>query len=427
MYIPQKRDKWGRKFGFVKFKEVRDVEELEVRLGDVCFCGSKLKINLARFGREEVDPKRSDKELKNRVGPSTKVVSDLSYRNVLHWKASSEECFPAMEVQVKESVLLELENCYVGVLPFHRDIQALRTSFFMEGLFDFKVTVMGAGLVLIKCNKQGDMERARESNRCRWEANFKEVRRWLPELVAKRRNVWLQVYGIPLHIWDEDFFKLLGTKFGVFLDFDECTIEKKRLDVARILVDTPRLGVIDEMINISVVGERYKIWVMEEAMNMVEGRWKGEVDGGPASVEGRSGESRLSDWEGEASNAFSVSGDGDGSENFSRNQPRAGNLDRKSRYGDGTTGKDVGETFSCVQKKRSFLGANESAGPIEELHVDLVGNRIQKSKGSVGRKSSDNVEETVFNTCGLVVGGPVSNQLVNKDFRTGFVFLRPSF
>jgi RNA recognition motif-containing protein len=35
VYIPKKLDKNGNKFGFVKFKEVKDALELEGRMGDV--------------------------------------------------------------------------------------------------------------------------------------------------------------------------------------------------------------------------------------------------------------------------------------------------------------------------------------------------------------------------------------------------------
>ncbi|MCI71271.1 hypothetical protein A2U01_0092534, partial [Trifolium medium] len=35
VYIPLKRDKRGNRFGFVKFKEVKDVEALSKRLADL--------------------------------------------------------------------------------------------------------------------------------------------------------------------------------------------------------------------------------------------------------------------------------------------------------------------------------------------------------------------------------------------------------
>jgi RNA recognition motif-containing protein len=51
VYIPSKKDKWGRGFGFVKFFEVGNVEELSLKLSEV-WCGTyKLRINLSRFGK----------------------------------------------------------------------------------------------------------------------------------------------------------------------------------------------------------------------------------------------------------------------------------------------------------------------------------------------------------------------------------------
>lgn len=52
VYIPKKLTKWGKRFGFVKFKEVVNVEELEGKVKNVR-CGEvKIRVNLARFGRE---------------------------------------------------------------------------------------------------------------------------------------------------------------------------------------------------------------------------------------------------------------------------------------------------------------------------------------------------------------------------------------
>jgi len=58
--------------------------------------------------------------------------------------------------------------------------------------------------------------------------------------------VWLKVYGLPLHVWEEQGFKHFGDLFGSFLDFDEETIGFKRLDFARILVNYSRLDFIND-------------------------------------------------------------------------------------------------------------------------------------------------------------------------------------
>jgi len=51
--VPKKLDRWGNRFGFVKFKDVEDVEELEEVLKEVWLRNSRLKVNRARFQWEE--------------------------------------------------------------------------------------------------------------------------------------------------------------------------------------------------------------------------------------------------------------------------------------------------------------------------------------------------------------------------------------
>ncbi|MCI32184.1 RNA-binding protein 25-like, partial [Trifolium medium] len=43
VFIPKKMDKWGRRFGFVKFKEVNDVDALSSKLEDVWCESFKLR------------------------------------------------------------------------------------------------------------------------------------------------------------------------------------------------------------------------------------------------------------------------------------------------------------------------------------------------------------------------------------------------
>jgi hypothetical protein len=88
--------------------------------------------------------------------------------------------------------------------------------------------------MLLLLEGAGDIEVVRNSHKRWWNSVFMRVRRWTPHLVADSRLVWLNIHGIPLHVWDKPLFKKLGSLFGVFMDFDDETIERKRLDVARI-------------------------------------------------------------------------------------------------------------------------------------------------------------------------------------------------
>lgn len=57
LYIPPRRDKVGRRFGFVKFKDVLDLRELEKKLEAVQVGEKRVHLNLARFERHDFNSK----------------------------------------------------------------------------------------------------------------------------------------------------------------------------------------------------------------------------------------------------------------------------------------------------------------------------------------------------------------------------------
>jgi hypothetical protein len=79
-----------------------------------------------------------------------------------------------------------------------------------------------------------------------------------------RREVWVKVLGVPLHVWGENFFKHLGARFGEFVDFDADTASRSRLDVARIKINTPCRNFIEYVVHVNALGCVYKVWVVEE-------------------------------------------------------------------------------------------------------------------------------------------------------------------
>jgi RNA recognition motif-containing protein len=111
VYIPNKVDKWVKRFAFVKFREVRDVEELSGRMEVVWFGSFKLRVNQARFSRKKDDVKK------------------------------------------------ELEESFVGKLAGNIEVCRIRTILFIEGFAHISVTDMGRNMVLIHSPKVGEVER----------------------------------------------------------------------------------------------------------------------------------------------------------------------------------------------------------------------------------------------------------------------------
>ncbi|WJX76190.1 hypothetical protein P8452_59633 [Trifolium repens] len=74
VYIPKKLDKRGRRFGFVKYMEVAEMETLEESLREVWIGSFKLQINRSRFGRNESKVVPSQDNSEERSGVKVKEV-----------------------------------------------------------------------------------------------------------------------------------------------------------------------------------------------------------------------------------------------------------------------------------------------------------------------------------------------------------------
>jgi len=53
VHVPLKVDRYGRRFGFVKFQEVKDEDVLGSRSEEVWRGDTRLKVQKAKFGRQE--------------------------------------------------------------------------------------------------------------------------------------------------------------------------------------------------------------------------------------------------------------------------------------------------------------------------------------------------------------------------------------
>jgi RNA recognition motif-containing protein len=143
VFVPNKVDKWGRKFGFVKFSEVEDVVELESRLEEVWLWKVRLKVNKARFGREE---SKGDGEGSSRGAVARGGVSSAK-NPPFPWDRSQfpelQKELPVLDIHPSEEMVQYLEGCCVVELHVHLEAVALQQMLVMEGINRVKATTMG--------------------------------------------------------------------------------------------------------------------------------------------------------------------------------------------------------------------------------------------------------------------------------------------
>ncbi|GAU41119.1 hypothetical protein TSUD_288090 [Trifolium subterraneum] len=73
---------------------------------------------------------------------------------------------------------------------------------------------------------------------------FSHWMRWEKDMLPYQRGAWVRLYGVPMHAWNVNFFKLCVLDCGRFLRADSCSAEKDRLDFARVLIATPELDIV---------------------------------------------------------------------------------------------------------------------------------------------------------------------------------------
>jgi hypothetical protein len=216
VYVPNKVDKWGRRFGFAKFLEVQDVEKLSGRLDEV-WCGTfKLRVNLSKFGRKNNNFKQSALPAAKptahasagRVGEMGKEgdeTSRKSFREILSGapKISSKDSKGKGMVEMRyvekkkttsgsplplvfepdTDFLMMLEGSFVGRLVKGRNLKDLQLNLCLEGHRNIRVASLGDGRVLIFCQTGEDVGLV-IGRKDWWEGILEDIRPWNPMMVA---------------------------------------------------------------------------------------------------------------------------------------------------------------------------------------------------------------------------------------------------
>jgi hypothetical protein len=192
VFIPAKVDKQGKKFGFVKFRDVKDEKELLRRISNIWIDSFKIRINLSKFTRrseptQKRDERRGDPDLtvnrnygggKMQVGKSFKSALvldeggkkgvDVAHNTTVKEGQETEgrvrrQEEVVWEVKVEEERLAKLEGAYVGYLVEDSDALSIQNNFRMDGFQDLSVCVMGFRMVLLWSNKAEEVKEVVET------------------------------------------------------------------------------------------------------------------------------------------------------------------------------------------------------------------------------------------------------------------------
>jgi hypothetical protein len=133
-----------------------------------------------------------------------------------------------------------------------------------QGYFNIKVTPLGGETIFLDAENPKDTLEFIEGAKNSWCSFLYEVVKWSPSMVNKERLAWIKFFGIPLHAWEDSFFRFLYFGRGTIVDIDEPTRCKRRLDVARIKIRTPLTDWCNRNVRVKINEDIFDIKLVEE-------------------------------------------------------------------------------------------------------------------------------------------------------------------
>ncbi|GJU25589.1 nucleotide-binding alpha-beta plait domain-containing protein [Tanacetum coccineum] len=213
-YIPVKKSKYGKRFGFVKFINVFSEERLVNNLCTVWIGRVRLHANIARFQRPN-GKNIGEGNKKPNVTPTPSVKPNLSgslgneksYRGVLNGDTKTKLVGKISEPSIvlgDECVMsMNVDNALFGRVKVFASLANLKMALGNEGFSDIVIKYIGE----------------------QWATNEFEV---------DGRIAWVEVEGVPFKLWTNNTFTRIAEKWGKLLDVDdqdETCFHSKRLCV----------------------------------------------------------------------------------------------------------------------------------------------------------------------------------------------------
>ncbi|GJZ99397.1 nucleotide-binding alpha-beta plait domain-containing protein [Tanacetum coccineum] len=229
-YIPNMRSKAGKRFSFVRFIKVFDVECLVNNLCTVWVGCHKLHANIPRFHKEPLN-KHSNLHNDNGVKKG-KLGADYndkgvkgtsnSYVHVIKEYQHSIVDTDVNPVLVLDDACLNQKDyslCLMGKVTKFASLSNLKVFLVNEGFNNIKLKYMGGYWVMIEFQS----EEAKKSFRVNtgMGAWFSQIQQVSYDFIIDGRVTWVEVEGILLKMWSENTFRHVASKWDVLLDMDD--------------------------------------------------------------------------------------------------------------------------------------------------------------------------------------------------------------
>nr|GEW12078.1 nucleotide-binding alpha-beta plait domain-containing protein [Tanacetum cinerariifolium] len=240
-FIPSKRAKDGKRFGFVRFINVFTVERLVNNLCTIWVGRLKLNANVARFNRENLKSSRIVDKTEKRFNKSShntfhKTVGNKdignSFVNVVKGSGMSLETESTPTIILDDKCLntKDLSCSLMDRVKEFTSLSNLKKVLCNEGFDVLKISYLGELWVLIEFESAKVKDLFKENSGANsW---FSVLNQASEDFTMGGRIAWVEVEGIPFKLWSGHTFNRIASKRGKLMevdDYDDMNFHSKRL------------------------------------------------------------------------------------------------------------------------------------------------------------------------------------------------------
>ncbi|GJR49567.1 nucleotide-binding alpha-beta plait domain-containing protein [Tanacetum coccineum] len=263
-FIPNKKSKAGKKFGFVRFINVFDVDRLVNNLCTVWIGSHRIHANIAKFHRQKgVNSNSASSQGNVPRDSSNGVKRDSEYRNnsksyayVAKGGTNEIEETESKPVLVLDDSCVNSQDfscCLNGKIKEFDALANLKVVLENEGFNDISLKYLGGMWVMIVFKT---LEVKNKFSSCAG------VKSWFSQLIQASndflidgRVTWVNIEGVPLKVWNDNTFKRIAAKWGSLLTMENS--EEDNLHSKRLCVYTKGVHAICESFKILFQGKVY--------------------------------------------------------------------------------------------------------------------------------------------------------------------------
>ncbi|KAL4564725.1 hypothetical protein LXL04_028794 [Taraxacum kok-saghyz] len=304
VFIPKKRSEGGRRFGFARFLNVEDIDKMMVKLNTTWLGSFKLRVNPAKYSRNEQKPKESStgrrlrsvvvKPLSEDIRPycsPTHRRAELSYKEVIcknksdepFKKEVEEDPYPIVNIFTPEESREHLKRFLVGEAKCFDSMHNIHSLVEAEGLSNLEISYLGGMSIMFEFKEVESATEFLAKAKPVWSCSFSKLEWWSPEFTVNQWLASINILGIPPSGWKSEVFSEVARIWGQVMVPDPCLQGKKNKHCGKVVLLTPHKSWISGEVSVSIDGVissikegRSEVWGSMSEEESAEGEVRSE-------------------------------------------------------------------------------------------------------------------------------------------------------